>query len=461
MADNVNLRKIALDILIEMEDIEKRQLSTIKRVLDHYDYLDAQSKSFIKYLAEGTVERKITLDYVINEFSKTPTTKMAVPILCILRMGAYQILFMNSVPDSAAVNEAVKLTGKMHFFGLKGFVNAVLRNIARKKEKISWPSVGESNESRAEYLSVRYSEPKWLAEMWLNDYGFEKTREMFRFFLKPRPVTIRFARRLDAEALKELIGRMKKANNGKIEMKVNDLLPYAMELSHTDNIRYVPGFDEGAFFVQDVSSMLVCDLADFKRDGFVIDVCAAPGGKSLHASDKLKGTGRVIARDISENKCMVIRENVQRMRVENIVVEAYDAEKHDTNMENKADVLLCDLPCSGLGVIGRKPDIKMNTGEDAILNLQQKQRSILEAVWSYVKPGGIMMFSTCTVAKEENEDNVEWILKNYPFEPVDFTDKLPEKMRNIETAKNGYIQILPGEYGTDGFFIAKLRRKDD
>ncbi len=458
MADKVNLRKIVLEILMEMEDLDKRTLSTINRVLDRYDYLDGQSKSFIKYLTEGTLERKITLDYVINQFSKTPTNKMAIQILCILRMSAYQILFMNSVPDSAAVNEAVKLTGKYHFFGLKGFVNAVLRNISRKKDKIVWPAVGETSESMARHLSIRYSEPEWLATMWIEEYGFEKTKMMFDFFLKPRPVTIRFARRLDAEALKELIARMKTANNGKISMKVNDLLPYAMELKHTDNIRYLPGFDEGAFFVQDVSSMLVCDLADFKQDGIVVDVCAAPGGKTLHASDKLRGTGRVIARDISENKCMIIRENVRRMRLENITVEPYDAEKHDPSLEGKADVLLCDLPCSGLGVIGRKPDIKMNVGEDSILNLQLKQRNIIESVWNYVKPGGIMMYSTCTVAKEENEDNVEWILKNFPFEPVDLTPKLPEKMKGIESASKGYIQILPGEYGTDGFFIAKFRR---
>jgi 16S rRNA (cytosine967-C5)-methyltransferase len=221
----------------------------------------------------------------------------------------------------------------------------------------------------------------------------------------------------------------------------------------------LPGYDEGAFLVQDISSMLVCEVAGIKTDNTVVDVCSAPGGKSLHAADKLKGTGQVIARDLSANKCMIIRENVNRMRAANVTVEQYDAEKHDESMESKADVLICDLPCSGLGVIGRKPDIKMNTDEESIQNLQEKQRSILNAVWNYVKPGGIMMYSTCTVTKEENEENVKWILENLPFEPVDLTEKLPEKMKSIETAKDGYIQILPGEFETDGFFIAKLRRK--
>ncbi len=460
MADKVNERKIVLDILIEMEKIENRELSTIKRVLDRYDYLDVKSKAFIKYLADGTVERKLTLDYVLNQFSKTPTEKMATPILCILRMGVYQILFMNSVPDSAAVNEAVKLTGKYHFAGLKGFVNAVLRNIARKKDKIEWSEPGEDVDSKARYLSIKYSEPEWLARIWISRFGMDKTESMFRFFLETRPVTIRFARRLETDELKQLVARMKKSNEGRIVLKINDILPYAMDIYHTDNIRYLPGYEEGAFFVQDVSSMLVAETAGIKPGNTVIDVCAAPGGKSLHASDKLKGTGLVISRDLSENKCILIRENVNRMKANNIRVEQYDAEKHDEEMENKADVVICDLPCSGLGVIGRKPDIKMNTEEDAIKNLQTKQRKILEAVWNYVKPGGILMYSTCTVTLEENEDNVRWLCENYPFETVDMTEKLPEKMKSIDTADKGYIQIIPGEFGTDGFFIAKLRRKE-
>ncbi len=458
MAKKSEERQIVLDILLEMEAIENRKFSTIKRVLDRYDYLDAQKKSFIKYLAGGTIERKITLDFVIGQYSKTPIPKMASKILCILRMGTYQILFMNSVPDSAAVNESVKLAAANGFFGLKGFVNGVLRNIARNKESIDWPEPGITFESMARYLSVMYSEPEWLCLKWIRTYGMEETRNMFKFFLKTRPVTIRFSRRYDTEMLRKLISEMKKANDGKIEMKVNSLIPYAMDLTHTDNIRYLPGFDDGAFFVQDVSSMLVCEVAGIKPDNVVVDVCAAPGGKSLHAADKLKGTGKVISRDISENKCMIIRENVQRMKATNITVETFDAERHDEKMVCKADVLLCDLPCSGLGIIGRKPDIKLNTTEDAILNLQEKQRKILKSVWNYVKTGGIMVYSTCTVSKEENEDNVRWILDNLPFEPVSLLDKLPVAMQDIETVNDGYIQILPGKYGTDGFFIAKFRR---
>ncbi len=461
MAGEINERRIALDILAEMGKSDSYQKSVIKLALDKYDYLEAKQKSFIKYLAEGTIERQITLDYVISQFSKTPIEKMAKPILYILRMGVYQILYMDQVPDSAAVNESVKLAQKLHFFGLKGFVNAVLRNVSRKKDEIVWPDPGESTESRVRYLSVKYSEPSWLAAMFMEEFGFKQTAEIFKFFLQPRPVTVRFSGKFSAEQLRAILGRMKNANKGNIVMKPSPLLHYAMDLYHTDNIRYLPGFEEGAFMVQDISSMLVTEIAELRKGDTVIDVCAAPGGKSLHAADVLRDTGKVISRDISENKCILIRENVERMGYTNVTVEDHDAEKHDKTLENKADVLYCDLPCSGLGVIGRKPDIKMNTDMKAIMNLQQKQRSILSNVWNYVKPGGTLIYSTCTLTTQENEENYRWILENLPFTAVDIEDRLPGKMKEIQTAGAGYVRIIPGVYGTDGFFIAKFKRKED
>lgn len=460
MTGRINERRIALDILTEMGKSESYQQSVIKLALDKYDYLEAKQKSFIKYLAGGVIERQITLDYVIDQFSKTPVKKMAKPILYILRMGVYQILFMDAVPDSAAVNESVKLAQQLHFMGLKGFVNAVLRNVARKKDKIAWPDPGESMESRINYLSVKYSEPTWIAQLFVEEFGFKKTIEIFKFFLQPRPVTVRFSSRFSPDELRKILGKMKNANNGSIEMKPSRLLQYAMDLYHTDNIRYLPGFDEGAFMVQDISSMLVTEIASPKKGDTVIDVCAAPGGKSLHAADVLRETGHVISRDISENKCILIRDNVSRMGYTNVTVEDHDAEKHDKTLENKADILYCDLPCSGLGVIGRKPDIKMNTDLNAVMNLQQKQRSILSSVWNYVKPGGILIYSTCTLTTQENEENFRWILENLPFTAVDIRDRLPKEMQEIDTAGAGYVRIIPGEYGTDGFFIAKFKRKE-
>ena len=458
MAMQINERDIAFGILMDMEKKGVREFAGVKHALDRMDYLDTKSKAFIKYLAEGTIERTITLDYIINLYAKTGTAKMNPNIRCIIRMGTFQIMYMDSVPDSAAVNESVKLAINHGLKNLKGFVNGVLRNIARNKDNIDWPDPGVTRSTKSAYLAIRYSQPQWLADKWSSDYGLDKTLTAFKFFLEPRPVTIRFSKRYKAEDIKSLVAKMKTANDGRIVLKASPVLPYALNMYHTDNIMYIPGFSEGAWIVQDVSSMLVGEVANVKPGNTVIDVCAAPGGKSLHAADNMNGTGKVIACDISENKCMLIQENVRRMQLDNVEVRQNDASKHREEFENAADVLLCDLPCTGLGVIGRKPDIKMNTEPAAIRALQEKQREILSCVWDYVKVGGTLVYSTCTMTKEENDDNVAWFLENYPFEAVDITDRLPEMMREKETVKNGYIQLAPGEYGTDGFFIAKFRR---
>ncbi|MCR5657319.1 MAG: 16S rRNA (cytosine(967)-C(5))-methyltransferase RsmB [Butyrivibrio sp.] len=460
MEKQVNERDIAFGILIEMEKDERKKQLGVKGALERLDYLDARSKAFIKYLSDGVIERMLTLDYIIDQYSKTPVEKMDSPIKCIIRMGTFQIMYMDNVPDSAAVNESVKLAIMHGFKGLKGFVNGVLRNIARNKEDIKWPNPGNTTETRAYYLSIKYSQPQWLAEMWIEQCGVEKTLHAFKFFLETRPVTIRFSKRLGGEEVRDLIAKMKTANEGRIKLIPSGILPYALNMYHTDNLRYIPGFDEGAWMVQDISSMLVGEIADIKKNQTILDVCAAPGGKSIHAADMMRGTGKVISRDISENKCMIIKENARRMKVDNMEVRQGDASRHEERLENIADVLYCDLPCSGLGVIGRKPDIKLNMDPLSILSLQKKQREILENVWNYVKPGGTLIYSTCTMSKAENEDNVKWILEKLPFEAVDITERLPEKMKECPTAEKGYIQLAPGEYDTDGFFIAKFRRKE-
>jgi 16S rRNA (cytosine967-C5)-methyltransferase len=412
---------------------------------------------------DGCIERQIQIDYVLNSFSKTKVDKMQPLIRSLLRMSVYQIMFMDSVPDSAACNEAVKLAQKHKFAGLKGFVNGVLRNISRNKDKIEYPSKDENN--GIDYLNAFYSMPKWLCEMWVSTYGFDKTEEILKFFLEARPTTIRLGAACDKEKF------VKELTQAGVIVTESDTLPYALNLEKTDNIRFLPGYDEGMFFVQDVSSMMVTEIADPKLSQVVIDVCAAPGGKSLHAAERVKGTetddhtddaGVVISRDVSDRKCELIRENAERMGMTNVKVEVHDARIHDSSLENKADILYLDLPCSGLGIIGRKNDIKYNVTKQSLTDVSKLQWEIIKTAWDYVKPGGILMYSTCTVNREENEEMFNRICSELPFEPVSFKDKLPPKMQEkalLQTAESGYIQLLPGEFGTDGFFISKLRRK--
>ena len=221
----------------------------------------------------------------------------------------------------------------------------------------------------------------------------------------------------------------------------------------------LPGFAEGLFLVQDVSSMLIGEAASLKTGDTVIDVCAAPGGKSLHCAEKLLGSGRVIARDLTEKKVALIRENMERMQLSNIAAAVWDARKEKEEDKETADVLLADLPCSGLGIMGKKRDIKYHASAEGIAELICLQREILSTVWQYVKPGGTLIYSTCTVNPGENEENVRWFTENFPFTLESLAPFLPEALRAEE--KDGMLQLLPGIHATDGFFLARLKRKPD
>lgn len=467
----VNIREIVLNILMEYDKDGGRKTTLLKDALEKYDYLETRDKAFIKRVVEGCLERNIQIDYVIDSFSKTEVKKMQPLIRSLIRMGTYQIMFMDNIPDSAACNEAVKLAQKHKFAGLKGFVNGVLRNISRNKENISYPDKNENG--GVDYLSVVYSQPSWLCKMWLTEYGFERTEGMLKFFLEPRPTAIRctvdprdgVSGSSDMEIATENANKLKKElEDAGVVVKENPILPYALELEKTDNIKYLPGYAEGRFAVQDVSSMLVTEIAGILKGHTVIDVCAAPGGKSMHAAQKVGADGKVFSRDVSTAKKELIAENAARLGLDNITIEVVDAKIHDDNMKRNADYLYLDVPCSGLGIIGRKSDIKQNIKKAKLDELTKLQWDIVKACWDYVKVGGTLMYSTCTVNKAENEQMVKRICAELPFEPVDITDVLPkyiienDKYNIKDTAKKGYIQLLPGEFGTDGFFIAKLKR---
>ncbi|WP_027205623.1 16S rRNA (cytosine(967)-C(5))-methyltransferase RsmB [Butyrivibrio fibrisolvens] len=465
----ISEREIALDIIMETDKGDASH-SLIRDVLGKYDYLEPRQKAFIKKLAQGSLERRITLDYITDSFASVKTAKQKPLIRSLLRMSVYQIFYMDQVPDSAAINEAVNLAGKRGFKNLKGFVNGVLRNISRQKDKITFPAPSKKDKkSQITSLSVTYSMPEFICDLFLKNYGYDKTEDILKAFLNPRPVTIRMDERLSKEEMKRLADSMIEESGDNFAIKQHELLPYAYELTHTDNIQYLPGYEEGNWMVQDVSSMLVSEVAGLKKGDVVIDVCSAPGGKALHAAAKLVALEKnaepcdekphVYSRDLTSFKTRIIEENVDRMGLSDIVtVEVYDALEHDEAFENKADVLYCDLPCSGLGIIGRKADIKYGASQKSLKSLSCLQQKILENVWNYVKPGGIMMYSTCTINPYENEKMVDYICENLPFERVDITMSVPSALRNEESLSKGYLQLLPGVYDTDGFFLAKLRR---
>ena len=428
-----NTREIVLDMLLSIERSEEYSHKLMKAVLDKYDYLDAQEKAFMKRLAEGTIERKIELDYVLEQFSSVPVKKMKPLIRCLMRMSAYQILYMDSVPDSAVCNEAVKLAAKRKFQNLKGFVNGVLRNLSRNKSSVKWPNQEKEPEL---WMSITYSMPLWLVQLWVGEYGKERTLRMLSGLSKVHPVTIRFRKILDKTARLEYIAQMEKMG---VEVTSSPYLEYAYMLKKAEGIASLPGYEEGAFTVQDVSSMLAVEAAGIKASDYVVDICAAPGGKSLLAAET---AGRVLSRDVSENKLALIEENAQRMQADNITVEQWDATLTDKTLIGQADVVLMDVPCSGLGVMGKKRDIKYHVTPESLQEITALQKKIVAASWQYVKPGGVLLYSTCTVRKEENEEMCDFICREYPF--------ILEESR----------QLFPAEDDCDGFFYARLRRQD-
>ena len=427
MTNSTNTRELALDMLLAIDRDGQYSHLVLRDVLDKYQYLSKQERAFLTRLTEGTVERMLTLDYVIDQFSKTKVKKMKPLIRELMRLSVYQIMYMDGVPDSAVCNEAVKLARKRGFSGLSGFVNGVLRSVAR-----GWKDVVFQNES------VRYSVPEWIIDGWNADYGRDVTEKMLEAFMQPAKITVRTnTQKCTPEELKDRLSQ-----EG-VTVEAIEGISYAFALSGFDYLAGLGSFQDGWFYVQDISSMTVAHAADPKKGDYIIDVCAAPGGKSSHLAELLDGSGMVEARDLTEYKVGLIEENILRHDLHNMKAVQQDATLFDEASVEKADILICDLPCSGLGVIGRKSDIRYKMTAEKAHDLAVLQQEMLDTVWKYVKRGGKLIYSTCTIHKEENEDNVAAFLQKHP----QFT--LVEQR-----------QIFPME-GSDGFFVAKMIRSTD
>lgn len=453
-----NIRSMALNLLLQVMEEGKYCDHALHKMLANTPDISKKERAFLTRLTQGTVERCIEIDYIINYFSKVPVHKMKPAIRGILRLSVYQMKYMDQIPVSAICNEAVKLTAKRKFQGLKGFVNGVLRSIARDLSKVEYPK------DKYEYLSVYYSMPQWLVSYFLEEYSYEETERILAGFLtKEFDTTLRcntYYGNKEKRSIEEQISFVRESLEGQqVTVTPGKLVSEALHITGYDTLPQLEAFQKGMVQVQDESSMIVGKVSGIKPGDMVIDVCAAPGGKSLHAADLLQGDGMILSCDLSEAKVRMIQENMERVGVENCELYRQNARIFRQDWENTADVLIADLPCSGLGVIGGKCDIKYHTKREDFASLTKIQKEILESVSRYVKPGGTLLFSTCTIGKEENENTVVWILEHLPFEAVSIEKELPQALQG-GTGKDGYIQILPW-HGTDGFFVAKFRHKKE
>lgn len=449
-------RAVALDMLLLILEEKKPSHIVFARELSKYPEMEKKERAFARRLAAGVIERQITLDFLIGHYSKTKVEKLKPIIREILRMGLYQLYYME-VPPSAACNEAVKLTKKRGFSGLSGYVNGVLRAAARDGFYLERElfSCGEE-----EMLSLRYSIPRWLVEKFLSWYGREESERIFSAFFAPPTLTVRVnaSKREVSSCREHLVQAGILAKEGEVFG--------ALHLSGVETVMQLPGFDLGWFQVQDESSMLPVLCAGIEAGDYVIDCCAAPGGKTIQAADallvaessKMSECGMVSARDISDYKIAKIRENIARCGFKNIGLLLFDAAVLRGEDIAAADVVIADLPCSGLGIIGRKPDIKYNITPKDLEELSLLQRRILEVVIQYLKPGGVLIYSTCTLNPGENVNNFQFLCGVSDLEPESLDPYLPKSLCR-DTTKKGYLQLLPEAGKWDGFFVSRFRKK--
>ncbi len=448
MTKAINEREIVLEVLLEITEHGMYSHIVLRDVLNKYQYLEKKERSFITRVTEGTLEHMMEIDYILDQFSKVKVKKMKPVIRNIMRSAVYQMKYMDSVPVSAACNEAVKLAVRKGFGSLRGFVNGVLRNVARNLDQIEYPA------EPLKRLSIQYSMPEWILNLWLKAYDSDIVEQMLQAFQRETPLTIRCnLRMVTPKQLKEHL----EAEG--VTVKVHPYLEYAFHISGFDYLGDLESFQKGEFSVQDISSMLVSELAGPKEGDYVIDVCAAPGGKSLHMAEKLNGSGHVEARDLTEYKVGLIQENIERTGLSNVEAVQQDALIFDETSVGKADIVLADLPCSGLGVLAKKTDLKYKATKEGADSLAKLQREILKNVQAYVKDEGKLVYSTCTINPAENMDNVHWFLNQYPeFELIDIHGSLCEELQK-DVKENGCIQLLPGVHQSDGFFLACMKKR--
>lgn len=418
------------------------------------DELPPKERALATRLVHGTLEREITIDRILELRTGRPVSKIKPKLRNLMRMSVYQLLFLTQIPASAVCNEAVKLAKQFGYAGLSGFVNGVLRNIARDCEaaggREEYLSQTEKSLPEKERFSFRYAVPSGLADYYLRNYP-EEAEGMFAAFLCDGVTSIRLNR--SKGTMEELKRSLLEENTEYTE----GLLPNTLRLGKNGNPGSLQAFRKGLFSIQDESSALAGNILPLRAGMRVLDLCAAPGGKTSHVADELKalGGGTVLSRDISEKKLEKIKEHIVLLGLDNVTVEAGDASAYEERFAEGFDLVLADLPCSGLGVIGRKPDIKQKTGTDDIQALAKLQRSILTQAVRYIGSGGYLCFSTCTVTLEENDRNCEFLLQS-GMKPVDFSEKLPEQLK--KRYRNGMLQLFPQD-GTDGFFIALFQKE--
>ena len=439
----MNAREIAYKVLLDIEKNNNYSNMAINKYFKDVK-LSNQDRGLATEIIYGVIENKYYIDYMIDKLSKVKTNKMEIYVKTLLRMGVYQIMFLNSISDYAAVNETVNLAKKKNS-KVSGFINGILRNVIRQNEEIGKVKTKDD----IEYLAIKYSYDKWMIKNWIAHFGKEFTEELVeanneRPNIYLRTNTLKITRG-------ELIEKLAEQN---IKAEKVNVVEEAIKVEHLKDIENNKLYKEGLFTVQDISSMLVGKVMNPKENSLILDVCSAPGGKTTHMATLMNNTGQVVSRDIYDHKLKLIKASANRLGLTNIDAQEFDGMKLDRESIAKFDYVLADVPCSGLGIIRRKPEIKYKEKEE-FRELPPIQKKILENAAKYVKVGGTLIYSTCTIQDNENINVVNEFLqkyKNFELAPI------KEVNVDLDNQEKGYMKIYPNVHDMDGFFISKLIR---
>lgn len=441
-------RLIAVKTLFDIE--EKKSFSNIKlnQYFKQYNP-DPIDRAFATEILYGTIRWKLRIDYMIQKFSKLKLSKLSPWVLCCIRAGVYQIFFMDKVPDFAAVNQAVELV-KINDKKASSFVNGVLRNILRNKDEFNKIDI----KNKIEKLSIEYSHPEWFVDKFIKIYGEAFVKALMNVNNTPPGLTIRVN---TLKCKKEELVKMLSSKG--IEC-IEGRLSEALLLKGFNSIEKSEEFSEGLFTIQDESSMLAVRVLDPKAGDKILDLCSAPGGKSTGMAQLMENKGEILSFDIHEHKLALINKNTKRLGIDIIKTRLKDSTVFDEEYKDYADKVLLDAPCSGLGLIRKKPEIRWTVTQKDIIELQKIQMDIISNASNYVKKGGTLVYSTCTISQEENEEIIQYFLdKNENFKLESICKYLPDDIKKDDTCCKGYIKLFPNIHGLDGFFIAKLLRK--
>lgn len=435
-------RKTAVKILKEVFDKNAYSNIVLGRELNN-SQLNDKDKALVTEIVYGTLKYRYTIDNILSYYIKSGLEKLETYILNILRISVYQIAYLDKIPEFAVVNEAVELAKNKSPKGAK-LVNGVLRSYLRTKGSVDY----YNKNNKLEELSFKYSFPMWMVKLFVESYGNEQAEKILDGLNLVPSVTVRVNNlKTDYE---EAWQRLEESG---YDIEEGKICPEAIQIKKGKNIEDNPLFKDGLITVQDESAMMIAPSMDLEENMVILDLCSAPGGKACHAAEIMNNTGRVLAFDIHESKLPLIKENAERLGINNIRCGVLDAAIYSQAYNDKADRVLIDVPCSGLGIIRKKPEIKWTKDKQSIKNLVKIQREIILNAAKYVKKGGKLIYSTCTLSKEENEENIKWFIKKCPeftIEPLYYG-----KIDNIIYHKEGYITILPDK-NMDGFFVAKM-----